>query len=153
MDSLLSSFFFFARLYLGTCEMETWFLGRDHVISTFFLHGCFSSRTRIKKKRRRKRISKERGQVCLFVNRESVITAKMCTGGDRWAKFPSNYSLGSQLSFTTSLKRIFRALIAKGRHSSSSDDGPSDALLFTSLFVFYNPRCFFPHYFVTRSTL
>ena len=77
--------------------------GRDHVISAFFLHGCiipsrcFSLRTRIKKKkRRRKRIGKERGQGCLFVNRESVITAKMCTGGDRWAKFPSNYSLGSQ---------------------------------------------------------
>lgn len=47
-----------------------------------------------KKRRRRKKIGKERDQDYLFVNRESVITAKMCTGGDRWAKFPSNYSPG-----------------------------------------------------------
>lgn len=101
MDSLLSSLFFSMRLYLG--EMETWFVrsrSRYFRLLSPWMHYSFAmfflAYKNKKKKRRRKRIGKERGQGCLFVNRESVITAKMCTGGDRWAKFPSNYSLGSQ---------------------------------------------------------
>ena len=105
MDSLLSSLFFSMRLYLG--EMETWFLrsrSRYFRLLSPWMHYSFAmfflAYKKKKKKRRRKRIGKERGQGCLFVNRESVITAKMCTGGDRWAKFPSNYSLGSSLFFS-----------------------------------------------------
>lgn len=151
--------FYFLRAYIS--EFARWkrFLGRDHVISAFFLYGCIirsrcsSLHTRIKKEEEEKK-SVRRGIRTISSWTENRWLQPRCALvviGEQ--NFLLIIRLVPGLSFTTSLKRIFRALIAKGRHSSSSDDGPGDALLFTSLFVFYDPRCFFPHYFITRSTL
>ena len=134
--------------------------GRDHVISAFFLHGCiipsrcFSLRKKKKKKKEEEKESVRRGVRVVSSWTENRWLQPRCALvviGEQ--NFLLIIRLVPSLSFTTNLKRIFRALIAKRQHSSSSDDGPGDALLFTSLFVFYDPRCFFPHYFVTRSTL
>lgn len=158
MDSLLSSLFFSMRLYLG--EMETWFLrsrSRYFRLLSPWMHYSFAMfflAYKNKKKKEEEKESVRRGVRVVSSWTENRWLQPRCALvviGEQ--NFLLIIRLVPSLSFTTNLKRIFRALIAKRQHSSSSDDGPGDALLFTSLFVFYDPRCFFPHYFVTRSTL